>query len=311
VLSRNNLYRNIALIVIFSLFFLPIPTSNLWWREAINGSHTVFFIILSFIIYYQVKIRIHISNVTIVYFYVLAIGMFLGIVIELLQVFVQREASLNDLYRNLFGIITGLCLITILNLKNIHRQKTKIVFFSLVGTVFLILGISPLIQLSWHYIERNKAFPVIVDFDASWSSSFIRFNNTEILKASNFSQKKNNNLHLIQFNEGTYPGISVIESVSDWSTYRKLRLIVFSKYEHDTSLVLRIHDKTHNNSFSDRFNKKLEIKPGLNNVEISLEKIRYGPVNRELDLTNIAGIILFSRNLEQRSWFEISNIYLE
>ena len=283
----KDLYKNIILVAVVVLLFAPVHTGNLWWREAINCGHTVLFVFLSFVIYSQVKARAHDSNVLIIYLYVLVIGLLLGIVIEVLQTLVQREASLNDLYGNFLGIMTGLCLLAVFTLKNIHHQKIIALLLILGSAGFLLVGMTPLMRLSWHYVERANAFPVIVDFNSNWSTSFIHYD------------------------KGKYPGVSVIEPEPDWSDYRMLHFSVHSVNEGDINLTLRVHDKMHNQEHSDRFNTKLLIRPGFNGFQIPLNAIRHGPLDRELDLKSIAGIILFSSKQEEWMQVEVSNISLE
>lgn len=173
---------------------------------------------------------------------------------------------------------------------------------------FLFLGSASLFQISWHYIQRAQAFPVILEFNAAWSSSFIRFNKTEMA-----SDKAGDNNHLfrIRFAAAHFPGVSVIEPVPDWSAYRKSCFKVASGHNENMDLFLRIHDTYHDQHYQDRFNQKLIIHPGLNEIVIPLAQIEKGPLNRELDLTNIAGLILFMSKVEKSQLHEISNIYLE
>jgi len=309
VFNRKNLCRNVVLAAVLCLLFVPIPANNLWWREVFNSGHTVLFAILSFIIYRQIRAVTRLSNGLAIYFFVLFVGMLLGILIELLQSLVQREISLNDLYADFFGLMTGLCVIAVYNLKKVQYKKLTIVFFVITGTGFFLSGMCPLIQLSWHYIERFNAFPVIVDFDGNWSSSFVRFDNTDMLPVPKSNQDRK--LFPVRFNRGKYPGISIVEPEPDWSNYQMLRMNIFSENENNTALVLRIHDDKHNQDFSDRFNEKLIIKPGLNEIEILLKQVKHGPINRELDLANVAGIVLFSNKPDEQIQLEVSNIYLE
>lgn len=307
---RTDFYRAISLVVIVGLLFASVPAHNLWWREAINSGHTLLFVFISFVIHSQISARKRFSNVFVIYLSVLIIGMLLGVVIEALQSIGQREASLNDLYGDFFGIMTGLCLISLFKLKKLRYQKIVSIIVIITATGFLLPGLNPLLQLSWHYIERHNAFPVIVDFDANWSSSFVRFNDARMIKLS-VSNQQDNRLHLVQFNPGDYPGIAVIEPEPDWSKYHNLHLKIYSVDELDQYMILRVHDYKHNQEHSDRFNKKLLIQPGLNEFSLSLNQIRYGPADRELDLKNIAGLILFSVKLKQPFQLSVSNISLE
>jgi hypothetical protein len=287
---------------------LPLPASNLWWREATNSGHTLLFMILSYVVFYQIRSKTHYSNNLIIFFIVLLTGMLLGVVIEMLQGLVHREMSWNDLYKNFFGLMSGLGLAILFHPKNDYQWKKTGIFLVLFSISFLLLGIYPLLQLSWHYIQRDKDFPVIVDFESNWSSSFIRFNKAEIIRKPGNDSKK---MFRIRFDQGEFPGVNIIEPEQDWSAYSRLRFSVFSYNKKDVAFLLRVHDKMHNQNYPDRFNQRLTIKPGLNKIVVKLSLIQKGPVNRLLDLSNIAGLTLASVNNEEPLLLDISNIYLE
>ena len=85
VYVRNDFYR-ISLLVFFAgLFFVPMPTGNLWWREALNSSHTIAFGIISFAISYRLSISKQFSNKIIMYFVVFVMAMALGFILEAMQ----------------------------------------------------------------------------------------------------------------------------------------------------------------------------------------------------------------------------------
>ena len=53
-------------------------------------------------------------------------------------------------------------------------------------------------------------------------SSFIRFNNAEVISGLDAGRGKNTGLHRVRFYQGEYPGLSVIEPEPDWSKYSNL-----------------------------------------------------------------------------------------
>ncbi len=75
---------------------------------------------------------------------------------------------------------------------------------------FLFLGSASLFQISWHYIQRAQAFPVILEFNAAWSNSFVHFDKTE-MEPSSDKAGGNNHLFHIRFSAARFPGVSVIE----------------------------------------------------------------------------------------------------
>ncbi len=285
---------------------MPLGTGSLWWRELFNSGHTILFLFISFILYSWLKTTFCFSSSATTYLVVLVTGLLLGIAIEMLQGLLQRETSVDDLYRNFFGIIAGLGLV-LLRRQKILRNKILMVIFSL---SFLLFGTYSLFQISWHYVQRANAFPVIVDFNEEWSGSFVRFNKTEMEVRSRKAGDKDR-LFLLRFGAGSFPGVTIIETAPDWSAYRNLRFKVASGYDDNMNLILRIHDKNHDYNYQDRFNQKLIIYPGLNEIVISLAQIEKGPLNRNLDLTSIAGLILFMSQVKKSQLLEISNIYLD
>ena len=305
---QTGLFRYAALLVVLCLLFLPLPGNSLWWREVFNAGHVALFVLLAFFIYGQLKAMPRLSDSLLMYPLVLMLGLSLGGLIELLQSLVQRDASINDLYSDFFGLLAGVSLIAAYRLKKLQHKKvaTALLF---VGVIFVSIGLLPLIQLSWFCVERQRAFPVIVDFDADWSFRFVHFDQVDLLERTKKSQSKA--AYPVQFNSGKYPGISVIEPEPDWSNYRSLRMKIFSKNKEDIILVLRIHDDKHNQQFLDRFNMRLQIQRGMNEIDVPLKRVELAPRDRKMDLTNIAGVILFMREPDEPVRLEISNIYLE
>ncbi len=305
---RRNHFRNIVLVVTLCLLFLPLPVNSLWWRELFNSGHTVLFALLSFVIYQQVKAAAFLSGTLARYFLVLLIGISLAVLTELLQGFVQRDASLADLYSDVFGLLAGLCLIAGYELKK-NQVRKKAVALLVAGGGFLLIGVLPLLQLSWSYAERQQAFPVIADFGADWTSRFLRLDDAVFLKQTRQSREKA--VYPVQFNRGEYPGISLTETEPDWSGYHFLRFNIFSENEKSIMLTLRIHDVKHNLQFSDRFNMRLIIRPGLNRINVPLHLVARAPRDRDLDLANVAGVILFVHEPHEPVRLGVSNIYLE
>ncbi len=72
-----------------------------------------------------------------------------------------------------------------------------------------------------------------------------------------------------------------------------------------------VHDRLHNQDHVGRYDKTLHLEQGLNEIEIPLSEIEQGPLGRELDLTNVAGIVLFASERKNSLQIELSDIYLK
>ena len=312
IAGRTTLIRDsiriFFVVFVLVLMFLPLTIESLWVREALNVGHTIFFFLLSFHAYHHLKKQTNISKTYLIVVVVFTVGVLFGILIEVLQISLQREASVVDLYRDVVGIFAGLCLVASGEAKKIHKHVYRFLSLS-IAVALLLLALTPLIQLSVHYIQRNNAFPLLVDLGAGWSDSFIDYNQAELL--CGLDQYKNEGLHEVLFAPGRFSGVSVREPVANWSTYRHLKFSVVSSAEVDVVLVIRIHDKQHNQEYSDRFNQALVVRPGINDYSLTLGSIREGPIARKLDLSQIAGIILFLSQQSLPVKLSIGNLYLE
>jgi len=301
-------YRSLIFFCILGLFFLPLPENSLWWREAANSGHVIVFLLLSLVISsylgYQARFATRMQS----YAAIILAGMLIGIGVEFIQYHTGREASALDLLVNFLGLISGLCLVEAFRL--IGRPKYRRVSFVLVITSLSLIAvcIMPLMLLSVSYIERNKAFPVIADFDSHWTAAFTRFNKVSLVAKD--EHEPPDGIRRVRFEPTEYPGISIVEPVSDWTEYDRLVVALYSNNDHMISVTVRIHDVVHNQSHSDRYNISLAVEPGMNMYKILLKDVEQAPLNRAMDMTAIAGLTLFANSLDKPVTLGISNIRL-
>lgn len=306
--GKNKAVRFIVTGFIVVMLFFPLAVHSLWWRQALNSGHTFLFLFISFALYRQLQTIPRLSDSRVIYLLVLLAGVLLGASIELLQGYfyslLQRECSAGDFYNDVFGIISGLALVSFT-----HQRKLRNKFFSILfSAVFLLLGTYPLLQLSWHSVQQYMAMPLVTQLDKSWSKNFVELQHVALVSTS---INHGVNWYRMQFNRAKYPGISIIEPVQDWRPYKKLRFDVLSENKNNIVLVLRVHDNKHNQNLDDRFNRKIMIVPGLNEISVDLTEIKAGPVDRELDLSRVAGVKLFMIDVRESILLEMNDMFLE
>ncbi len=306
ILNKKPYISVIAGLAVIAMLFLPLDAGNLWMREFFNTGHTVLFFFLAIILYFWLESNYHFSSVIKVYFLTVLVGLLLGAFIELLQGMLQRESSLDDLIRDVFGLLSGLSFILFMHQKYLLNKVLAIIFV----LVFSIAGSISLIQISWHYLQREKAFPMLTQLQEGWTSSFVHFDRVRLLKSVAVRSKNSKGMFHLRFDPGMYPGLSIVEPEEDWSAYDQLRFNVYSDNSEDIVLTLRVHDKDHNQKYSDRFNQSFIIRHGLNKMTVSLSRIRNAPVNRKLDLAHVAGLKLFLVDVKKPVFLDVSDIFL-
>ena len=300
-------HRKLIFLCILGLFFLPLPEDTLWWRQAANSGHVIVFFLFSFVLSSYLGHPARYTGRVQSYAAIILAGMLIGIGVELIQHYTGREASVADLLTDLLGLVSGLCLIEAFRLGKRPRYMPVRVVLVMTSLTLIVVCIMPLLLLSVSYIERNKAFPVIADFGADWREAFIKFNQTKLHVKDDSGQS---GVHWVTFEPTQYPGISIVEPVSDWTEYDRLVVTLYSNYEHKVRVTVRIHDAVHNQSHSDRYNKSLAVEPGMNMYEVLLKDVEQAPLNRAMDMTAISGLILFANELEKPVTLGIANIRL-
>jgi hypothetical protein len=90
------------------------------------------------------------------------------------------------------------------------------------------------------------------------------------------------------------PGIALGEPYPDWQGRSVLTIDVSNPTPRPLRLIVRVHDRNHNQLHEDRFNRAYVIAGGTRQViAISLEEIAAAPRSRRMDLQHIAHIGIF------------------
>lgn len=227
----------------------------------------------------------------------------------------NRKAEVQDAVHNLIGAVCFLAIRYAFD-ANYRSQANRVPRGLLVGVVLFALFVSSwdLIELGWRYGMRAAAFPVVVDFDSRWQQPFLslpRAGLAIVPAPQEWRSKAGQTVAEVSFPHERWPGVTIREPYPDWTGYRSLRVQVFSPESRIVPLTFRIDDARHNQEYRDRFNRTVNIEPGLNDLSISLEDVRKAPADREMDLGDISQIILFTNTPEEPIRLYVSDAWLE
>lgn len=222
-------------------------------------------------------------------------GVFLaGIAIEIIQPYFGRSASFLDIYYNLVGISCAGGVFALSRRKEPAKTRHVAAYIG----ITLLLASSLFLPILGAYTLRaqDQSLPKLLDFEDTWQQRLWRAGGTglaSLIKAPSGWEENKSTALQITFNPGKYPGFNFAHPPKNWSKYSYLSFEVFSKNDSAHKLTLRIHDDAHSQDYADRFNKTLEIKRGLNKIEIPLSEIQNAPNSRAMALDEIAGMALF------------------
>lgn len=302
------------------VIFVELPSNSIFWQEAQNSGHILVFGVLSLVALITLRSISWFEKHNYAWSYLGAIILTLlaGIIVEYIQLSVGRDAELIDVLNDGVGIFSFLGLYAFIDpaLNTFRSKEGRRLIFGIFGlsSLLLLIGLSPVINLTLSYYQRDRDFPILIDFSKHWPLAFISTQDASLQIAEvpeqwlNTEQK---HLGIVTLYSAQYPGFALKEPVSDWSSYAYLKFSIFSDTIQPIKLSLRINDKQHNQEYNDRYNTSLLIEQGKNQFRISLDDIRNGPTDRKLDLHAIDKVVLFASDLDTPLQFYVGNFQLE
>jgi hypothetical protein len=234
----------------------------------------------------------------------LAIAVGLGLASEMVQFFGPRDADLVDFLRDVAGAAAFLLFAATFErgaIESSSRPHVPVAALARIAAVFvLMLAFVPLAATAMSYGFRNAAFPHLMDFESYWESRFVATRHADITLAflpEPWNEDRTRLVGMVTFLPGDYSSLILREPVADWSAYRSLRFDVYSTLDREVDLTVRIDDEFAwgRQTYGERYQGKLAIRPGRNEIAIPLEEVREGPRERSLDLARIQQVVVFDK----------------
>ena len=175
------------------------------------------------------------------------------------------------------------------------------------------IGLSPFIRSLLFDYTMLLNRPALIDYQSVSAIHQLKTQNANITLVNDPSVA-NRKLLKLELLPGKYPGLYIDKFVSDWHSYKHLNLEVYNPLTSDFSVVLRIHDAKHResgNAVSDRFNRHITLRPGWNSIKQTLSDVRNAPSSRQMNMQQIAGLMLFSIDVRKTIILNVGEIALE
>lgn len=297
------------LVATFYLFYGgPDGHASRSTKELWNLGHIIYFVIFTWLLgkYNPVRKLTRPQQ----WIFVLLVTLLLGILIELLQYGTDRSPDFGDVSRDLVGSLLVLAFYPAFFKV---RNKATSFFIRLVVISVLLVHLKPLmIALVDEYKARSQ-FPVLSDFETAfelgrWDGNALK----EIVKAE---PETGGHLLKIELMTTAFTGVGMKYLPPDWRGYQSVNLRIYKPSEKPLSIVIKIHDSWHETgarafAHEDRFNRRVDLDQGWNDIRIPLSVVESSPYNRKMDLSRISNIRLFASRLSEPRVIFLDKVYL-
>ncbi len=106
------------------------------------------------------------------------------------------------------------------------------------------------------------------------------------------------------------PGLVIDEPLRDWRAFEALQIKVRRECPDFSRIIVRVHDRQHDQRFGDRYNASFELADDAEHtLKIPLVRIRDAPAERQMDMGAIRGIVVFQDGGE-RLCFHVHEVRL-
>jgi hypothetical protein len=288
------------------------------WSEVYDLGHIPLFGLMAVCLFEAARALLrdrHLSdgNLYLVAFVTVAV---ISLLSELAQLGVAgREPQARDALHNMIGAGCFLALRAVWDKRRweggdeVHRR----LLFAAAALV-LLLAFWPIVVLWWHYGMRAAAFPTVADFESAWQQPFLyapRVDLEVVPAPAGWKGRAGEPVTLVTFRPRPWPGIIIREPYPDWTDYGTVRFQVYSELDVDRPVVLWIEDEAHNDRRSDRYERVFTVEPGLNDFSVPMDEIRTAPAEREMVLSRITFMMLFTRRPAEDFALYVGDIWLE
>jgi len=311
----------VIVLMIGAALFVQLPGDTRLSVKIQNTGHVPLFGVLALAVLMVIREMSFIRRARpgVDYLLCAVISLVAGIGVEFGQQLTRnRSPEITDIGLDLAGILLALGIYAVFDprMQSVWRtQRSGLRAATLLFCACLVVVVlAPLASLVVAYQQRAAAFPVIMDFSARWSGYFLEHHGAGLypgVSPTALVQRGGEQLAQLALGPGRTPGISVVEPYPDWTGYEYLVVVVYSDTPYPDRLVLRVHDRQHDQQYSDRFSRVLAVDRGMNRFRIPLAAVEAAPVGRRMQMDSIVGVGLFARHVQQPLELYIGKIRLE
>jgi len=282
----RRLFLLIAFVIVAAaLLFVPMPTPGGYAGVTIeNAGHSPLFLIGTLFILSILRHDLRIEGARL---YLLGgiIGCAAGLLSEIIQQPLRRDASWEDVFADCIGVLLALALHALFDRRRRLGAASRAAVLLIIAGCIAIY-VAPIVSMVRAYVHRDSQFPVLVNFDSRienfWMNSF------------GLKREIRDGALDIEFEAENYPGVSFFEPVPDWRPYREIILDVENPGDEVLHWGVRVHDFGHGRVYGDRFTRHLELGAGeRRQFAVPLEDIRHAPRNRLMNMAQISDVTVF------------------
>jgi hypothetical protein len=274
--------------------------------EVENATHAPVFGVIALLLLAATRKRLGavLNREEAIYGAAIAATLLAGIATEIVQSFAGQDAEAGDVVRDFVGGTAFLSFYCTFDRSvvrtRVNRTLRNRVLMRSAAIAMMAVVLGPAVLQGLAVLHRNRQFPMLMDFESPLDHRLCRAVTSalQIIRDPRPGAVLNSNrVGQVTFRPGRYSTFALPDPYPDWTGFGHLRFTISADLSHPVSLVLRINDAGHDETFKDRFNEVITIQPGDNEVDVLLENVKHAPASRLMDMSRIRLVSLFAMDV--------------
>ncbi len=251
----------------------------------------------------------------------IALALAVGVLIEVVQGAIGRDASTADVLRDALGALlaTGWLVFFRAGSHATRWSRPVRVAGLLTGVLCSAAALAPLGVAAAAYLERNRNFPVLADFASPLGAYFLNYDKDGLeVEPERLPRKLAGDaapvhcIHVRIANGSKWWGLFLTEPLPDWRGYDRLLLDIANPTDAPLVLSLRIRDRRQLRASKSGYSTRLTVAPRSRQATtVPLDRFTTATGTGLVDARNV-GLVLLSRNKRNRAdEFYVMRAWLE
>jgi VanZ family protein len=288
----------LAVAAVGVVLLTPLPHAHRLWSVPMDLGHAVLGIALTWFLARRLQAR----GLARTRAWALGwLGAFVTMaVFEALQAFTGRSPSVEDAVLNGLGGLAAMAY----TLGSSGGRRLRGAALALVPCV-VVLAPAALTTLDvWH---QGRTFPLLSDLETQIEMMRWAGAHADIERVPD-DRPGGGWCVAAHLQPGPWPGVVLRQPYADWRGLRALSFAV--RLPAPAALQLLVADRTHDDTYSDRFNASYDLPAGWSVIEVPLEDIAAAPRTRRMDMGAIGGLEWFLLDVQQPITIHVDDVRL-
>lgn len=238
----------------------------------------------------------------------LPIALLLGLGVEWAQSALGRSFALMDIANDVLGSATA---ILFLSPARFEMRKLALRGMQVAIVSLVVLQALPLARVVIDDGIAWKQFPVLSDLETPYEIT--RWTSRSAISVDHEIARQGRASLRVALTTEEYSGASLQHFPANWEGHTALRLSIYSESGDPSVVTISVHDEQHmrtGRAYLDRFNARFTLRPGWNDINVPLARIRDAPVGRALDLRSVRELSIIAVSLPAPRVIHVDNVHL-